>query len=133
MLTLLLIIGGVLHLSITSAGITSVFVLDWRRNLADLAPLTRHIIWTHGTFVLLTIIGFGAISLTAAGSLASGEPLARAVCGFIAGFWALRLLVGFFAFDARPHLSNRLLAVCYRALNCVFVYFVIAYGAAALI
>ena len=128
----LIFIGGVLHLGITSAGFTSVFVLDWKRNLAGLHALTRHIIWTHGAFVLMTIIGFGTISLACSHTLASGTPLARAVCGFIAVFWASRLMVGAFVFDAKPHLANATLKVCYSALNCVFVYFVICYSAAAL-
>ena len=131
-LATLIFIGGILHLGITSAGITTTFVLDWRRSLAPLASLTRHIIWTHGAFVLITIIGFGALSLACSGRLASGEPLARAVCGFIAVFWGLRLLVGVFFFETKAHMSNAILKVCYAALNCVIVYFVLCYGAAAI-
>jgi hypothetical protein len=128
----LLIIAGMLHLCITSAGIVMTKVLDWRRNLSQLEPLTRHIVWTHGAFVLLTIIAFGLISICCAPSLASGEPLARAVCAFIAGFWALRLLIGFTLFDARPHLTHWRLALAYRTLNAIFVYFVFCYAAAAI-
>ena len=130
-LSALLIVGGLLHLCITSAGLTMTRVLDWRKNLAPLCGLTRHVIWTHGGFVLLTIVGFGTISVLASRSLASGEPLARAVCAFIALFWAIRLFIQFFVFDARPFLTNRLLAVGYHGLTVVFSYFVIVYGIGA--
>jgi hypothetical protein len=127
----LLFIGGVLHIGIVSAGITMTRVLNWRRNLAPLAALTRHIIWSHAAFVLLTIIGFGAVSLAMPIPLASGTPLARAICGFIAMFWGIRLLIQFTLFDARPFLASRLLALGYHGLTIVFVYFTVVYTLAA--
>jgi hypothetical protein len=130
-LKILLIVAGVLHLAITSAGLAMTLVLDWRKNLSPLCALTRHIIWTHGAFVLLTIVAFGAVSLTFPTALASGEPLARAVCGFIAAFWAIRLFIGFFLFDATPHLTRTSLKLGYHALTVVFTFFVLCYGAAA--
>jgi hypothetical protein len=130
-LEILLILAGALHLCITSAGVVMTFVLDWRKTLATLTALTRHIIWVHGLFVLLTIIAFGAVSLLRAGDLASGAPLARAICGFIALFWGVRLMIQFFLFDARPFLTRRLLAVGYHGLTVVFVYFTLVYGFAA--
>jgi hypothetical protein len=133
-LKLMLIIAGVLHLGITSAGLTMTRVLDWRHKLAALDPLTRHIIWTHGAFVLLAIVGFGVVSITLPGELASGAVVARAACGFIAIFWGIRLLIQFFLFDARPYISgNRLLAVCYHSLTVVFTYFVVTYALAAVL
>lgn len=127
----LILIAGVLHLCITSAGLVMTIVLDWRKNLAVLSPLTRHIIWTHGAFVLITIVAFGAVSLLCPTSLASGHPIARAVCAFIAIFWSLRLLIGFAAFDARPYLSNTALKLGYHGLTVVFAYFSIVYALAA--
>ena len=127
----LLLLAGLLHLAITTAGLTMTLVLNWRRNLAALDALTRHIIWTHGGFVLLTIVGFGVVSLAFPHALASGEPLARAVCGFIAAFWLVRLLIAFFLFDATPHLTSLPLKLGYHGLTVVFTFFVLCYGAAA--
>ena len=130
-LELLLLFAGVVHLCITSAGIVMTCVLDWRHNLAALNPLTRHIVWVHGAFVLLMIVGFAAVSLLCAGDLASGAPLARAVCAFIALFWGVRLLIQFLLFDAKPHLTSLPLTLGYHGLTAVFVYFVCVYGLAA--
>src|SRR5436305_608671 len=52
-LKILLLVGGLLHLCITSAGFTMTFVLNWRKNLSPLCALTRHIVWSHAAFVLL--------------------------------------------------------------------------------
>jgi hypothetical protein len=131
-LELMILFAGLLHLAITSAGVVMTVVLDWRRNLKSLDALTRHIIWTHGAFVLLTIVAFGAVSLLFAAPLASGEPLARAVCGFIALFWAFRLLIGFTLFDARPFATTLPLKLGYHGLSVVFAYFALTYGLAAL-
>ena len=130
-LQIMLIIAGLLHLAITSAGITMTLVLDWRKNLSPLCALTRHVIWTHALFMLMTIIAFGAVSLFFAAPLASGAPLARAICAFIALFWAIRLLIQFFLFDARPFLMSVPLKLGYHGLTAVFAYFTMTYGLAA--
>jgi len=133
MLQIMLVIAGVLHLAITSAGITMTRVLDWRGNLAHLNALTRHVIWTHGLFVLMTIIAFGVVSIIFSAPLASGAPLARAICAFIAIFWGSRLMIQFFLFDARPFLTNSALKLGYHGLTVVFTYFTITYGLAVLL
>ena len=132
-LTTMIFIAGLLHLAITSAGFTMTFVLDWRRNLSPLSGLTRHVIWTHAAFVLMTIVAFGVVSIAMPSALAAGTPMARGVCGFIAAFWGMRLLIQFFLFDARPYLSNIVLKLGFHGLTVVFIYFVIAYGLGALL
>ncbi len=132
-LKILLIVAGIIHLGIITAGITMTRVLDWRTNLACLSGLTRHVIWTHGAFVLMTIIAFGAVSLAFPSELASGTPLARGVCAFIAAFWGIRLLIQFFLFDARPYLTSRVLAIGYHGLTLAFAYFTIVYTLAAML
>jgi len=71
------------------------------------------------------------VSLCFATPLASGSPLARAVCGFIALFWGTRLLIQFFLFDARPFMTSTILKLGYHGLTIVFTYFTIVYAIAA--
>lgn len=132
-LPLLLVLAGIMHLCITSAGVVMTLVLDWRRSLSGLNGLTRHIIWTHGGFVLATIVGFGVVSLAQPRALTSGQPLARAVCAFIALFWGARLAIGFTIFDANPFLTSRALSLGYTGLNACIAYFVVVYGLAAIV
>jgi len=129
----LIFIAGVLHLGLLIASFLTPQVLDWRRELRSLHPMTRHLIWVHGTFIVLTIIGFGILSLTCAASLASGDRLARVLCGFIAIFWLARLAIQLALFDARPLLTTLFLKLGYHGLTAVFTYFVIVYGWAAML
>jgi hypothetical protein len=128
MLERLIVVGGVLHFGILLASALVPRVLDWRSSLGALDRLSRQLIWVHGAFIVLVIVGFGAISLVYPAELASGAPLARAMCLFIAVFWGLRLLVQFFIFDARPFLTNWVLRAGYHALTLVFAYHVCVYG-----
>jgi hypothetical protein len=127
----LILVGGVLHLGILIASALTPGVLDWKRELERLRPLSRQLVWVHGAFIVLTIIGLGVISLVAPRELASGTILARAICGFIAIFWLCRLAVQFFVFDARPFLTKTYLKLGYHGLTIVFLILVATYGFAA--
>src|SRR4051812_28662988 len=105
-LALLVLIGGVLHFGILVASALVPRVLDWKAELGKLAPLSRQLVWVHGAFIVLVILGFGVLSVTIPHELAAGSVLARGVCLFIATFWAIRLAVQFFVFDAKPYLKS---------------------------
>lgn len=131
-LPLLILIGGVLHFGILIASACVPQVLDWKRELAKLDPLSRELVWVHGAFIVLVIIGFGAVSVALPGELAAGSLLARCVCGFIALFWTARLGVQLFVFDARPHLKSAFLRLGYSGLTAVFLYHAVVYSVAAI-
>ena len=125
-------VAGLLHFAILIASALVPRVLDWRGNFQTLPPFLRRLFWVYGTFIVLTIIAFGALTLRHAGAMAAGEPVARSLCGFIAVFWAARLAVQWFVFDARPFLTNALLTAGYHALTVAFIAFTAVYGWAAL-
>jgi len=128
----LLFIAGVLHLGLLVASALTPQVLRWRTELRQLSALSRHVIWVHGGFIVITILGFGTISLFNARSLAGGGGLARSVCAFVSLFWLCRLMVQFYLFDARPYLRGLMLKAGYHGLTVAFTFFVIVYGWAAL-
>ena len=68
-------------------------MLDWRKEVGKLEGLSREIVWFHGAFIVLTILGFGLLTLLFPADLARGQPLARGVCGLIAIFWGARVFV----------------------------------------
>ena len=131
-LTTLLLLGGVCHFGILTASALVPRVLAWRDELRKLQPLCRHLVWTHGVFIVGVIVGFGAISVLAATDLASGSRLARLVCGFIATFWLARLAIQLFLFDARPFLTSAWLKLGYHGLTAVFTYLGAVYAWAAI-
>jgi Membrane bound O-acyl transferase family len=124
-------IGGILHFGILLASAMVPRVLDWKGSLAKLDRLSRELIWVHGAFIVLVIVGFGTLSVCCAGDLTNGTRLARAVCLLIAVFWASRLAVQLFVFDARPYLTSALLRTGYHGLTLVFTYLAFAYSWAA--
>ena len=131
-LTNLLLLGGVCHFGILTASALVPRVLDWKAELRALSPMSRHLVWTHGAFIVLTIVAFGVISVTGAADLASGSKLARLVCAFIAAFWLARLGIQLFLFDARPFLTRTFLKLGYHGLTVVFTYLGLVYAWAAL-
>ena len=132
-LTTLLVLAGVCHFGILLASALVPRVLDWHRELAQVSPLSRHVVWTHGVFIVLTIIAFGLITVANAPALAAGSALARWFCGFVAVFWLSRLVVQLFLFDATPYLTSRLLKLGYHGLTVVFAYLGTVYAWAALL
>lgn len=127
----LLQFGGLLHFAILSASALVPRVLDWKANLSALHPFLRQLFWVYGAFVVLMIVGFGSITLRYSAELASGSPLARGLCFFIAAFWLLRLAVQIFVFDCRAFLTNAWLVLGYHCLTIAFVVLAGIYGWAA--
>ncbi len=118
----LIFVSGILHFGTLIASATVPQILDWKAELRKLDALSRQLIWVHGVFIVLTIVGFGVLTLILPADLAARTPLARAICGFIALFWLARLAVQFFVFDAKPFLKGALLKAGYHGLTFVFVY-----------
>lgn len=128
----LLLTGGALHFVILIASALTPRVLDWRANLAALHPFLRRLFWVYGSFIVLVIVSFGALTLVYADELASGAAFPRAVCAIIAIFWLARLAVQFFVFDAKPFLTTAFLRVGYHGLTLLFAALVFIYSCAAL-
>jgi len=128
----LILLGGLVHFGILIASALTPGVLEWRRHLAALPALLRQLFWVYGSFIVLVIISFGTISLACPAALASGEPLARAVCAMIAIFWSARLAVQWCVFDATPFLTNAALKLGYHTLTLAFIALALIYGCAAI-
>lgn len=123
--------GGFVHFGILSASAMVPFVLDWRKALAPLSAFMRRLIWVYGAFIVLTIVGFAALSLLHADTLAGGEPLARHVCGFIAIFWLARLTIQFTVLQIKDVGKSWWHYMGYHVLTLAFVFLVLIYGWAA--
>ncbi len=134
MLTLetLIMISGVLQLGTLLASAQVPKELKFREELPKVNPLLRHWILTAGGYIVLNLIAFGILSLLFAKELASGQSLARGVCGFISVFWGIRLIIQLFVFDAKPYLRNWFLTIGYHSLTLVFVWHTTVYGYAAI-
>jgi hypothetical protein len=124
-------LAGLLQLGILIASALVPQVLDWRSELRKLTPITRHLVWVHGVFIVMTIIAFALLCLINARALAGGELLARSLCAFIAIFWGARLALQFALFDPRPYLTRALLKIGYHGLTIVFAFLTATFAFAA--
>lgn len=131
-LTLLLKFAGVMHLGLIGAGLLMPRAVNLKAGLAGVPPFIRHLFWVYYAFIGLSLVSFGLITVTFAGTLAAGGGLARALCAFLALFWTVRLIAAAFVFDVRPYLTNNLWRLGYHATNIVFAYLPVVYAWAAL-
>ncbi len=73
----LIFISGILHLGTLLGSAQVPKEMNFKEELPKVTLLLRHWILVAGAYIVLNLIAFGLISLTLAGELASGSPLAR--------------------------------------------------------
>ena len=127
-LTSLLELAGLMHAGLLWAGTTMLFKVKLREHLKPLPEFIRRLFWVYYCFIGLMLIGFGTLTFLFAHEMASGQPVARALCVLFALFWTVRLVVAGFVFDVRPYLTHWFYRLGYRATNLVFVYLVAIYA-----
>jgi hypothetical protein len=127
-LPLLLQLAAVTHLGLIAAGLLMPRTVGLLQHLAGLPPFIRQLFWTYYAFIGLCLVGFGLGTFFLADELASGTPLARAVCGFFTVFWTIRLVVAHAVFDLRPYVTTRWHRVGLFLANTVFGLLPFVYG-----
>ncbi len=124
----LLIVSGVLHLGTLLGSAQVPRELRFREELPKLNPLLRHWVLVAGGYIVFNIVAFGVISLVFREALANRSVMARVFCGYVSCFWAIRLFIQCFFFDAKPYLRNTFLTIGYHGLTAVFVWQTVVYG-----
>ncbi len=99
MATIAVVLAGLAHLGLVAVGLQVPRVFGWREDLAKLRPANRRLFWVYGAFILLSNVGFGAISLACPAEIAAGKGAAGAFALFAGLYWAARLAVQYAAFD----------------------------------
>jgi len=131
-LILLLQLAAVSHIGLICAGLMMPRAVGLRTHLLVLPPFIRRLFWVYYCFIGLCLVSFGLMTFAFAETLAAGSGLARAMCGFMAAFWTIRLIAAMFIFDVRPYLTNRGWRLGYQATNVVFTLLPLIYAFAAL-
>jgi len=126
----LLMAAGLGQLALAAGSLAIPGLLGWREDTARLRPITRQIFWTYAGYILSFHICFGLLSLLAPDWLLDRTPLATAVCGFIAVYWATRLVLQFTWIDRSQAPSGAIFVAAEAALVTLFASLVLIYGAA---
>ncbi len=126
--TLLLQITSLTYVGLLAAGLLMPGVVGLRQHICSLPTFIRQLFWVYYAFIGLCLVSFGLGTFLLADQLASGTPLARAVCGFLAVFWSVRFIAGTFVFDLKPYLTNPWRRIGLAAANFVFTCLPIVYA-----
>lgn len=117
---LLLKLASFTYLGLVAAGLLMPRVTGLWADTKKLSPFAQGLFRTYYAFIGLCLVGFGLGSWFYARELADGTPLARAVCGFLAVFWTIRLVAAIWVLDVRPYLTDTWRRVGYQLTNIVF-------------
>ncbi|MFK5924556.1 MAG: hypothetical protein QM496_20460 [Verrucomicrobiota bacterium] len=124
-------LGGIIHFLILFASVMAPKVMKWDDNLAKLPLMLRQMFWVYASFIVLTIVSFGSLTLLNVDAIVTGTGVARGLCAVIAIFWLARLGVQLFVFDVKPFLMNGFYRMGYHMLTLAFVTLLSIYGYAA--
>ncbi len=129
-----LVIAGLGQLALVLAALCVPRLLKWKQALAPQRTLTRQVVWAHAITVWGMQLFFGLLSTLAPHWLLEPTPLAAAIAGFLALFWAFRLTIQFTWLDQEDDAPE---GVLFRGaellLAVVLGYLVIVYATAAVL
>ena len=120
--------GGV-QVLIASANLPAARMFRYRHHLRAVPAHVAEVFVVQNVFIVLTVLGTAGLCFAFAPDLAGGGRLGRAIDGFLALFWAVRLAAQLFYYD-------RALRRQYRAFDVLFVSafaYLVAVFAAAMI
>jgi hypothetical protein len=117
---ILLKLAALTHLGLIAAGLLMPKVTGVWIDAKKMSPFAQGLFRTYYLFIGLCLVSFGLGSWIFATELASGTTLARAVCGFLALFWTIRLAAAIWILDVNPYLTDIWRKVGYQLTNIVF-------------
>jgi len=83
---------GAAHFVILFASLQVPYRLGWKQDLQQLIPFNRKLLWVQSGFTVLTIIGFGTLTLALHTELLQGDRAALGLTCFIGIYWTTRIL-----------------------------------------
>lgn len=127
-----LILAGLAQIAIALTSLAIPRLLGWRDETKRLQPLTRHVFWTYSAYIFATNLAFGILTVAAPASLLDGSTLAAAVTGFIALYWATRVILQFALYDRTATAGQPLFKVAEVLYVAGFSFIAVTNAAAAL-
>jgi hypothetical protein len=120
----LLQIAGILHLLVASVNFFAPRKLRYRDNLRKVSTIFAEIFVVQNIYIVLILFAFAALCFGFGEELMGRSVLGRCLCGFLAFFWALRVLLQLFYYDPAVKrefpVYNRLFLTCYCYLAALF-------------
>jgi hypothetical protein len=86
-------IAGWLHFLQLPAMLAARRILSWDDDLSTLTLVNRRLFKVIVAFIMLTVLGLGAVVVRAPGELVAGGRLGRDLCLFLSTFWLARAFI----------------------------------------
>ena len=111
---------GAAHFVILFASFQVPYRLGWKRDLRQLMPFNRKLLWVQSGFTVLTIIAFGTLTLALHKELLRGDRAALGLTCFIGIYWTARILVDAFYFSHEDWPKGTVFVVGHTLLTLLF-------------
>ena len=112
--------AGAAHFAILFASFQVPYRLEWKKDLRQLMPFNRKLLWVQSGFTVLTIIAFGTLTLALHRELLRGDNAALGLTCFIAVYWTARIVVDGFYFSHADWPKGRAFLIGHILLTCLF-------------
>jgi len=120
-------LAGAAHFLILVASFQVPARLQWKKDLAQLMPFNRKLLWVQSSFTVLTIIAFGTLTLVLHSEFIRGDRAALGIACFIATYWTARILVDAFYFSHADWPQGRKFAIGHILLTSLFSFLAASY------
>jgi hypothetical protein len=111
---------GAAHFLILCASFQVPYRLHWKKDLQQLMPFNRKLLWVQSGFTVVTIIAFGTLTLVLHQELLGGDRAALALACFIGLYWTTRILVDFVYFSHADWPEGTAFVVGHALLTLLF-------------
>lgn len=101
--------------------------LDWKRDLQQLRPFNRKLLWVQGGFTVLTIVAFGTLTLALHEEMLYGDRAALALAIFIGIYWSVRIIVDATYFSQSDWPKGAIFVVGHVLLTGLFSFLAASY------
>jgi hypothetical protein len=118
---------GMAHFVILFASFQVPYRLAWKKDLAQLMPFNRKLLWVQGGFTVLTIVAFGTLTLVLHDEMLRGDRAALALTCFIAIYWIARIVVDAVYFSHQDWPKGPLFTVGHILLTSLFSFLAASY------
>jgi hypothetical protein len=118
---------GVAHFIVLTASFQVPYRLHWKKDLQQLMPFNRKLLWVQGGFTVLTIIAFGVLTLVLHDELLRGDRAALALAAFVGIYWTARILVDGLYFAHSDWPSGTQFVVGHVLLTFLFMILAVSY------
>lgn len=115
-------LAGAGHFAVLIASFQVPYRLRWKKDLANLTPLNRKLMWVHGGFAVYTIAAFGVMTLLLHNEILTGQRPALALAIFIGTYWLLRIVVDFTYYSHSDWPKGKAFVIGHLLLTLLFVF-----------